>query len=73
MRVRIGIADTPREVELDIDDADAFVTMLEAAHSNSEAFVWVDAADGKRVGIPVSRLGFVEIEVEHRVDVGFRT
>lgn len=73
MRARIGIADTPREVELEIDDADAFVAMLEAAHSSKNAFIWVDAVDGKRVGIPVARLGFIELEPEHRVDVGFGT
>ncbi|NOY55834.1 MAG: DUF3107 family protein [Actinobacteria bacterium] len=73
MRVRIGIADTSREVELDIDDADAFVAMLEAAHFNSDALIWVDAIDGKRVGIPVSKISFVELEPEHRVNVGFGT
>jgi hypothetical protein len=73
MRVRIGIAETSREVELDVDDVSAFATMLEEAHSKGEAFVWVDAVDGKRVGIPVSRVGFVEIEPDHKVNVGFRT
>jgi len=73
MRARIGIADTSREVELEIDDAEAFVEMLEAAHAGSNAFIWVDAVDGKRVGIPIARLGFVELEAEHRVNVGFGT
>ena len=72
MRVRIGVADTAREVELEVDDAAAFIEMLEAAHAKGDAFVWLDAVDGKRVGIPLSRLGFVEIEPAHKVSVGFR-
>lgn len=73
MRVRIGIADTPREVELEVDDVEAFVEMLESAHAADSALIWVDAADGKRVGIPLARLGFVEFEPEHKVNVGFGT
>ena len=71
MRVRIGVADTSREVELDVDDTGAFIAMVEEAHTRGDAFVWVDALDGKRVGIPITRLGFIEIEPAHRVDVGF--
>jgi len=73
MRVRIGVADTSREVELDVDDTDAFIAMVEEAHTRGDAFVWVDALDGKRVGIPITRLGFIEIEPAHRVNVGFRS
>lgn len=73
MRVRIGIAETQREVEMEVDDVDAFVAMLESAHSADEALIWVDALDGKRVGIPLARLGFVELEPEHKVSVGFGT
>jgi hypothetical protein len=73
MRVRIGVADTSREVELDVDDTEAFIAMVEEAHARGDAFIWVDALDGKRVGIPLSRLGFIEVEPAHRVDVGFRS
>jgi hypothetical protein len=73
MKVRIGVADTSREVEIDIDDPAAFIAMLEEAHTRGDAFVWVDAVDGKRVGIPLTRLGFVEIEPAHKVNVGFRS
>lgn len=73
MRVRIGVADTAREVELDVDDPTAFIAELEEAHTRGDAFLWVDAIDGKRVGIPLSRLGFVEIEPAHKVSVGFRS
>jgi hypothetical protein len=67
------VADTAREVELDVEDAADFIEMLEAAHARGDAFVWLDAVDDKRVGIPLSRLGFVEIESDHKVSVGFRS
>jgi len=73
MRIRIGIADTPREVEMETDDAQTFIANLEAAHAAGEGFIWVDAIDGKQVGIPLSRLGFIEIESDQKVSVGFRT
>jgi len=72
MRVRIGVADTAREIELDVDDVDAFIEMLETAHTKGNAFVWLDAVDGKRVGVPLARVAFVEVESAHKVNVGFR-
>lgn len=73
MRVRIGVADTSREVEIDVDDTEAFIAMVEEAHERGDAFVWVDAVDGKRVGIPLTRLGFIEIEPDQKFNVGFRS
>jgi len=71
MRVRIGIADTARELELDVDDADEFIGDLEAAYAKGDALLWVEDTGGHRVGVPLSRLGFVEFEPEHKVSVGF--
>jgi hypothetical protein len=73
MRVRIGVADTAREIELDVDDVDAFKEMLEESHTQGNAFVWFDAVDGKRVGVPLTRVAFVEFESAQKVSVGFRS
>lgn len=71
MRVRIGVAETQREFEVDVDDADAFIARIEKAYEGGDALLWVQDVEGRRVGIPLVRLGFVEFETEPKVNVGF--
>ncbi len=61
MKVRIGIAETTKLVELDIDDAKSFKKEMERAIAEG-GLVWFTDSKGLEVGIPVTRLAFVEIE-----------
>lgn len=71
MRVRIGITDTSREFELEIDDLEAFTSMLDASFASDERLIWLTDVKGHRVGIPTDRIGYVEVEEDQRISVGF--
>lgn len=72
MNVRIGIAETNKVVELDVDDPAAFEESLEAAFTADTALLWFEDAKKRRVGIPRDRFGFVEIDQSgNRQAVGF--
>jgi len=71
VRVRIGIGDTSREVELDVDDGDALVAEIEEAFSAQTAILWFTDIGDRRIGIPVPRIAYIELEPDQRVSVGF--
>jgi hypothetical protein len=71
MRVRIGIADTDKLVEIEIDDVASFKGELERAVAAGE-LAWFTDSRGRTVGIPSRQVAFVEIEdTEGGPAVGF--
>lgn len=72
MRVLIGISEIAREIELDIEDVEVFVNEVETAIAENTPILWVTDTQDHRVGIPVARIGFVDIIPEHRMAAGFR-
>ncbi len=52
MRVRIGIGDTSREVELDVPDADALIAEIENAFETEKPMLWFTDVKDRRVGVP---------------------
>ncbi len=71
MRVRIGIGETSREIELDVPDADVLIAEIEEAFVEGKAILWFTDVGERRIGIPVQRIAYVEVEPEQRVSVGF--
>ena len=71
VRVRIGIGDTSREVELDVPDADALIAEIEEAFDDEKAILWFTDVGDRRIGIPTRRIAYVEVEPEQKVSVGF--
>ena len=65
MDVRIGVTYSPKELDLELDDdADAagIRSQVEAALGGGEASVlWLTDRRGRQVGIPVSKIAYVEI------------
>lgn len=72
MKVRIGVADSAKLIELDVDDLKGFKKSLgESVESGDVA--WFTDSKGREVGVPASRISYVEIESEdsdHRVGFG---
>jgi hypothetical protein len=64
VKVRIGIAETGKVVEFEVDDPKAFEASVEDAFSGGTALLWFEDSKQRRVGFPRERLGFVEIETE---------
>jgi hypothetical protein len=62
--VRIGIADTTKVVDFEIEDAKAFEAAVEEAFSSDTALLWFQDSKQRRVGFPRDRFGYVEIETE---------
>jgi hypothetical protein len=71
MKVRIGVAETNKVVEIEIDDVASFKKELERAVAAGELAWFVDGR-GRTVGIPARQVAFVEIEdTESGPAVGF--
>ena len=63
MDVRIGIVQTPKELEVELaDDADRdkLLAEIETALAG-DAVLWLTDRRGRRVGIPVAKVAYVEV------------
>jgi hypothetical protein len=61
MKVRIGIADTSKVVEIEIDDPETFRSEVERAMTEG-GMAWFTDIKGRTVGVPTASLAFVEID-----------
>ncbi len=79
MEVRIGVTQSPKEIEVDLgDDADpaAVAKMVEDALSGDLGVLWLTDRKGRRVGVPAAKLAYVELgspAEERRVGFGAHT
>jgi hypothetical protein len=77
MDVKIGVLHTPKEIDIDLGDeadADKLVKDVESALSGGEGKVlWVTDRRGRRVGIPASKVAYIEIGAGTDRRVGFGT
>ena len=72
VKVRIAVTSTGREIELEIDDADAFIKEVEEAFASEAPLLWVNDTKKNRVAIPVAKIGYVEVETDKtKQQVGF--
>ena len=71
MRVRIGMAETNHDVEVEVEDAESFMAEIESALDGGKSMIWVDDPDGHKYGIAVARIAFVHLEGEKERIVGF--
>ncbi len=70
-KVRIAIA-SARELEFDVEDADAMVSALEEGLAAGTEIVWLTDVKGTRHGVRVQSIAYVELEGEDRAGgVGF--
>ena len=71
MIARIGIADTGRDVEVAIDSKDEFVSRVEAAYTDGQEILWMKDTKGRDVGVPLSKIAYIEISGDENSSVGF--
>lgn len=74
MKIRVGIVDTEKVVELEIEDTEEFGRELSANFEAEETLLWFTDNRGRRVAIPLDKVAYVEIEggpEQHKV--GFAT
>ncbi len=76
MDVRIGITQTPKELEVDLgDDADrdAVLADIEKALGDKERMLWLTDRRGRKVGVPSAKVAYIEVDApsnERRVGFG---
>ena len=71
MKVRIGISNTDKLIELEIDDAKAFKKEIERAVADG-GMGWFTDSKGRSVGIPARNVAFIELEdADSGTQVGF--
>lgn len=63
MIVRIGVSDTPKELELELDDeaAESVKADVESAVSSADGVLWLTDRHGRQVGIPAPRIAYVDL------------
>ena len=63
MELRIGVLHTPKELSVELDGtADEIVAMINDAVKDGGAIVWVTDLKGRRLGIPASKIAYVEVD-----------
>jgi hypothetical protein len=73
--VRIGIFQTPKELEVELSedaDRDRLLADIESALAG-DAVLWLTDRRGRRVGVPVAKVAYVEVGAptsERRVGFG---
>ena len=75
MEVKIGVTYTPKEIEVEVaedTDRDQLISAIEEAVASDGKVLWLTDRKGRRVGVPSSKLAYVEIDPgTHDRRVGF--
>ncbi len=76
MDVRIGIIQTPKELDVELGDnvdRDQLIADVERALAEPEGVLWLTDRRGRRVAVPTARIAYVEVGAqseERRVGFG---
>jgi len=62
---------TARELDLEVADAEELVRSFQQAVEQGEKVLWVVDEEGRRHGLVVDKLAYVDVEAEKSTRVGF--
>jgi hypothetical protein len=73
VEVRIGVTHTPKEIEIELAEADRdrIVKDVETALASDDGVLWLTDRKGRTVGVPSSKVAYVEISPTEDRRVGF--
>ena len=73
MEVRIGVTQTPKEIEVELSDGnrDQVVKDIEAALADDAGVLWLTDRRGRTVGVPAAKIAYIEIAPTEDRRVGF--
>jgi hypothetical protein len=72
VEVKIGVADSPRELTVSTGDSpDAIEAMVTAALQNTQGLLTLTDDKGRRYLVPISRVAYIEIGPADSRRVGF--
>lgn len=64
MEIRIGVTQSPKEIEIDMGDevdGDSLVEEIKTAMIDESKIMWFTDRRGRRVGVPTGKLAYVEV------------
>jgi len=64
VEIRIGVTQTPKEIEIELSDdlaSDDLIKEITASVGKEGAILWLTDKKGRRVGVPTGKLAYVEI------------
>ena len=63
MEVRIGVTQSVKEIEVELDDAvrEATLADITASISSGEGVLWLTDKRGRTIGVPAAKVAYVEI------------
>jgi hypothetical protein len=75
MEVKIGVVYSPRELTIEVEgSSEELMDKVQSALKDSNAMLWLVDRKGKRMGVPVDKIAYVEIGEEDAMKrVGFGT
>lgn len=75
MDIRIGVTYTPKEIGVELADgvsADSVKADVNAALINPDGILWMTDKKGNQVGVPSSKIAYIEIGTEEAArTIGF--
>lgn len=74
MIVRVGVGDIAKELEIEMASETSVKEvkeLIESALNGEVAVLWLSDKDGRQVGVPVSRITYVDIGTETVPKIGF--
>ncbi len=71
IKVKIGVTFAPREIEIEIEDVEAFVSNFDAAMTSDARVWWITDSTGRRRGLVADKVSYVDIEPPLDRTVGF--
>jgi hypothetical protein len=71
VNVKIGVTFAPREIELAVEDIDSFAAEFERAMASDDPVWWVTDSTGRRRGLVVDKVSYVDIAAEQNRTIGF--
>jgi hypothetical protein len=71
VRVRIGMTMTPRELDFEVADAEEVVSSFQRAMEAGEQVLWITDEEGRRHGLVVDKIAYLDVESERSTRIGF--
>lgn len=71
MRVRIGMTMSARELDFEVEDAEELLGSFRRAVDEGEKILWVTDEEGRRHGLVVDKIAYLDVEADKSTKVGF--
>ena len=71
VRVKIGLISVNREIDVEVEDADGLIAEFAEAMRGEDRVWWITESDGRRRGLVLDKVAYVDVEPQRSRTVGF--